>query len=122
MAVNLEAGLVATAPDEFLTGVVAPEELSSNKTAGKPAGELPCEDPGRFHQNDTIPTAAAAMPAAPVVTEAGGSDRHADHYLVSEIQAVQRMIRLMKLKEEIMVEKARFAQELVDLQRKIANP
>ncbi len=121
---NLKTELTANAiemnEDTFQSTSVATEEVSSQNMAGQPAAALPCEEHPRFNENDTIPAAPAATPAASS-TSTGGEKNQLDHFLMDKIQAVQRMIRLMELKEEIMLEKARFEQALVDLQTKIEN-
>lgn len=121
----LNAGLAggwlanSAAPEDEFQAEAAPHETASNHMAGLPAEVLPCEEHARINENDSIP-AAAGTPQAPVVLEENSA--HLDQVLlVDKIQAVQRMIKLMELKEEIMREKARFEKELVDLQRKIGN-
>ncbi len=118
LTADMPASSVEADEDEFQAELAPTEEISSNKMAGKPAGTLPCEALGGFQESDTILSAPRATPAP---SEVEATSAETDPFLVGEIQTVQRMIRLMKLKEEIMLHKARFAQELADLQQKIAN-
>jgi hypothetical protein len=106
--------------DEFQAAVAPSEEVSSNSMLGKPAETLPCEEHIRAHHNDTISSVSMAA-QAPAAVPAADNAEQADQFLVDKIQGVQRMIRLMELKEEIILERARFEQELVDLQQKIEN-
>lgn len=119
-ASDLAAVPAAIHEDEFQTDIAPLEEVSSSNMAGKPAEALPCEQHIRANSNDTIPSVAPAVQTTSVIPAGGGSDQP-NTFLVHEIQAVQRMIRLMQLKEEIIVEKARFERKLVDLQKKIES-
>jgi hypothetical protein len=120
LASDLAAEPAELHEDEFQTDIAPREEVSSINMAGKPAEALPCEQHIRANSNDTIPSVDPVVQTTSVNPAAGGSDQP-DNFLVYEIRAVQRMIRLMQLKEEIMVEKARFEQKLVDLQKKIES-
>ena len=107
--------------DEFQAAVAPSDEVSSSSMLGKPAETLPCEEHIRAHHNDTIPSVSTAAQVVPAAVPAADNVEQADQFLVDKIQAVQRMIRLMELKEEIILEKARFEQKLADLQQKIEN-
>jgi len=103
--------------DEFQSDLTATVAVSSNEMAGQPAESLPCEEQIHTNENDSLPPSLAAEPepvmAAPTTTD------NTDQFLVDKIQAVERMIRLMQLKEEIIKEKSQCQQELVNLQKKI---
>ncbi|MGH7494210.1 MAG: hypothetical protein ACREOO_17700 [bacterium] len=123
-ATRLILGAQVTSPeiheDEFQATIAPSDEVSSSNMVGQPAEALPCEEHIRAERNDTIPSVATASqtPAAVPATVIGDDS---DQFLMDKIQAVQRMIRLMELKEEIILEKARFELKLVDLQKKIEN-
>ena len=115
-AASLPALTPAPATDEFQSELEPSPEVSSINMAGWPAGTLPCTEHGRFEEDDA---ALAATTTSPTTVAAAAASR--DHFLVDKILAVQRMVSLMKLKEEIMLERERFERALAELEQTIAT-